>query len=968
MKVLLLLTDLFKSVGGGQTVYRKIVESTPEVEFYYFRVDETPNAMRPANAHAIPLRPQVDVSFLTPPPHNGHFLPPLRDADQFARSVAGKHFDIVEGPDFHTCGGFLKEAFAHHGVKIGRVVLSLHGNISTSIDLNWGSPGDTAGMLKQVELLQFDAADGVYGLSKRYIAEWQSRVPRDVAFLDPIHFLSLNELGEEHTAGPIKPSLFCIGRSERLKGNDLFIELSRWIDPSLYDRAVHIGHGVNVNGVRSDVFLTEMSRSRGLAVQDQGPLSLRELQALFESKALIVLPVRYDTLNLVCLEALFHGCPVVVSERAGVCDYLDEFHPSIPYVKMQFDNIYGSVAAIEDLLANYHKHRGALRKALLKSPPKASSPLDMRAFYESVLAAPPREKTAIAGPPALWGKRAYSESVHRNDFGAGDADLRSVESSIKADELERNGPLLGFLGDAEGVLDRIGQVAGMSERNNDAVIEKMLAIYDRSTSPILRCNLWQELARLERLRGNDAVAVTYELRIMRLLGDNRLGLLPRVTQSLRANRAPEVAEAIEAMFAPEGDREQAVFELLKRRYESLLHYDEKPVAIMDDRRSAESPKVSVIVSLYNAESKLDFFLTMLCRQSLLRSGKVEVILVDSGSPTNEREAFDQFHRRSPFNALYVRSAERETIQAAWNRGIKLAQAPYLVFLGADEAIYPETLALLADELDHNPSVDWVMADSLVTAVEDDGTLNHDIMQYDRAGGTKNHILLDTCYISWVGGMYRKSIHDRCGYYDEDFRGAGDTEFKNRIFPNIKVKHINRLLGLFLNYPEGQTTASSMAEIEDCRAWYLYRTAGGIRYLFEDLPIEEAEALLALTLGYRKSYLSHVSTDMELAVPLARYILKRKPASALARFVATDVEQLQHSLRKLEFINGPIGAAELKARILGAWRDGVLAQERHRAGLIKLGVAALPTYEMINDNRYEQHSWLWKSVSYGLKAS
>jgi hypothetical protein len=240
------------------------------------------------------------------------------------------------------------------------------------------------------------------------------------------------------------------------------------------------------------------------------------------------------------------------------------------------------------------------------------------------------------------------------------------------------------------------------------------------------------------------------------------------------------------------------------------------------------------------------------------------------------------------------------------------------------------------------------------------------MKYDRAGGTKNHIILETCYISWVGGMYRRTIHDRFGYYDEKFRGAGDTEFKNRIFPHIQVKYVDRVLGLFLNYPEGQTTASPMAEIEDCRAWYLFRTPGGVKYLFESQPVHEAEALLALTLGYRKSYVTHLSTDMELAVPLAKYILKRKPASALARFVVNDVAQLQLNARELEFANNPISVAELKARMLSAWRDGVLAQERHRAGLSKLGVAATPSYAVLNDNRYEQHSWLWKSVTHGLK--
>jgi glycosyltransferase involved in cell wall biosynthesis len=469
-----------------------------------------------------------------------------------------------------------------------------------------------------------------------------------------------------------------------------------------------------------------------------------------------------------------------------------------------------------------------------------------------------------------------------------------------------------------------------------------------------------EIARVERLLGNPLIAAAYELRTLRLVGEDRWGILPRLVATLREQGSTNEADAAEALYGSRASAD-AVYRLLTQRLEALRTYKAKPLAIYDDRRTATRPKVAVIVSLYNAADKLKLFLTMLCRQTLLRKGEVEVILVDSGSPTDERTVFEEFYRETPFNALYARSADRETIQAAWNRGIKLVRAPYLVFLGVDETIFPEALAVLAQELDTHPEADWVMSNSLVTEVDEAGLHKNDVMTYERSGAVKDHIVLDTCYVSWVGGMYRASIHERFGYYDEKFRGAGDTEFKNRILPHIRVRFVDRTLGVFLNYPDGQTTASPMAEIEDSRAWYLFRTAGGVRYLFENRPVEDAEDLLLLCLGYRKSYCGHLSSDIELAVPLAHYILWRKPHSALARLVIADLEAMQQSLQNLEFSSTMPDNHELRTAMLKAWLRAALAQERNRIGIEILGRNGSPTYQLMNDNRFEQHSWLWKTV-------
>ena len=363
------------------------------------------------------------------------------------------------------------------------------------------------------------------------------------------------------------------------------------------------------------------------------------------------------------------------------------------------------------------------------------------------------------------------------------------------------------------------------------------------------------------------------------------------------------------------------------------------------------------MSLYNAADKLGFFLTALAQQTLVRRGEVEIILVDSGSPADERAAFEAFHREQPCSILYVRSERRETIQAAWNRGILLARAPYLVFLGVDETLYPEGLEVLTQELDAHPETDWVMANALVTFVNNDGLHANDIMTYNRGGAKKDLARLETTYISWVGGMYRRSIHERFGFYDEEFGCAGDTEFKNRLLSQINVRFIDRTLGLFLNYPEGQTTASPKAEIEDSRAWYLHRTPGGIRYAFENSPIGDVENLLIDALGYRKAYCGHLSSDIEYAYYLASYIIKRAPESAVASALVDDLRDLLAALRSLEFTAetpSTLGGMIKMARI---WRKARRVQERHRA----IGpFQSNATYQVFNDNRYEQHSWLWKS--------
>ncbi len=290
-----------------------------------------------------------------------------------------------------------------------------------------------------------------------------------------------------------------------------------------------------------------------------------------------------------------------------------------------------------------------------------------------------------------------------------------IASRLKQSRYFSDALYVKYLQDSLLSVYRLARVGAAMEGDQKALRNKLDSLYGRAVSPFCRCNFWLDIARIERLLDNDMLAVTYELRLLRLLGRDQFGLLPRVLKTLRDQGFVAEAQAAQILYGDSAHTDENVYRFLKDAYQRNLTKLQLPLEKIDDRRVGEA-KVSVVVSLYNAAPKLKLFLTCLAQQTLVQRGLVEIILVDSGSPDREYEEILAFIESTPLNMVYIRSAERETIQAAWNRGIHIAHAPYLCFLGADETLYPEALETLANELDHDAAVDWVMADSLVTNV------------------------------------------------------------------------------------------------------------------------------------------------------------------------------------------------------------------------------------------------------------
>lgn len=965
MRVFVIAYNIFKNVGGGETVYQHIIRSLPDVEFTYLTENVKQELSHPANAQPITLPPLKEIFVKDQPAFPQNILGQLREADRIARAVAGQKFDIVDIPDYMTFGAYLRSAFRHHSVDVGRIVLAMHGNISTSIHLNYDTLDADVSDIEYNEKMQFICADDAYSISKMYIDEWSQVRHRNVQYIDPMCFVNycMPVLWPQSYSNS-KVNLCCIGRSERIKGNDIFVDINRWISTKNIAGGRHIGSIYRfANGVGSDYHLSNLAKNRSVKVPYEYSKNRDELNKVFSDRTIVVLPTRYDTLNLVVLEALFSGCPVAISNRAGVCRYLDENYPELPYIKIDFADYAGAINKIEDVAADYDAYRRGLYEKLSHIQLNKNTQNQIRNVYESALAHSVNNAAVVINYE--YRKRTFKEHAIQLCRNIGIAKfLKTLKPgkliSMLKDAAKKHLSIskliwIAEIREARNVPKRYWRLSYESENTAEKIYNKIHSVENIHSCRLFHCYAYYELSRLLEKLNNFELMVTYELRAMRLSGRDIYGHIETVVKMLDSQGFVLQAKAVELMYDGKNDAAHSVYDWLKLSYKELQHNPSTDSCdIVRDFRNAKIPRVSVIVSLYNAADKLEFFIKMLLRQTLVSFGEVEFIFIDSCSPMDEYSVLDKYGDK--MNMLYLRSFERETIQKAWNRALPYARGEYITFLGVDEIIYPDALELLSKELDNDPELDWVVGNSLIEAVDMQGVLQRDVMLYDRRGGIKFSSCFDTCYLTYVGGLYRKSVHTRFGYYNENYRGAGDTEFKNRILKHIKVKYIDRTLGIFLDYPQERITASSMAEIEDISAWYIYRTLGGVRYTYELSGIDEIEQTLKWGLIYRKSFRNDQGSDIEYSYYIARYLLERDPDNELARKLLPGLELLLSDLQELDSMRPSLYDNKNMHRLHEIEKDFDAITAAHR-NIVGNGEIC---YTYYNDNRYHQHRWLWPS--------
>ena len=216
------------------------------------------------------------------------------------------------------------------------------------------------------------------------------------------------------------------------------------------------------------------------------------------------------------------------------------------------------------------------------------------------------------------------------------------------------------------------------------------------------------------------------------------------------------------------------------------------------------PTISIITSVFKGDDFIRPFLEDITRQSIFKE-KCELILINPNSPGNEEEVIKEFVEKFPENIVYKRLENDPGIYACWNIAAKMATGEFLTNANLDDRKATNALEILAKDLISRKNVDVVYADNAITNNPNETWENNTAKSlYPTEPFSVEAMLRGNpphCMPMW-----RKSLHDKLGYFEEKYRSASDWEFWLRCtMAGIKMNKVNKPLGLYFFNPKGMST-------------------------------------------------------------------------------------------------------------------------------------------------------------------
>ena len=192
-----------------------------------------------------------------------------------------------------------------------------------------------------------------------------------------------------------------------------------------------------------------------------------------------------------------------------------------------------------------------------------------------------------------------------------------------------------------------------------------------------------------------------------------------------------------------------------------------------------SPSVTVVVPAYNYGRYLPDALESVLSQTLQ---DWECVVVDDGS-TDDTPAVVAAYVARDSRFRYLRQANGGPA-AARNHALRTSSGNYVQLLDADDRLAPEKLRIHASFLDANPDVDLVYSLATFFRTEEPhrilhslhGHLSRPLLQKVNDAGEALERLQEFNITPPVGVLFRRSVTDRVGLFNEASRGCEDWDF------------------------------------------------------------------------------------------------------------------------------------------------------------------------------------------------
>lgn len=268
--------------------------------------------------------------------------------------------------------------------------------------------------------------------------------------------------------------------------------------------------------------------------------------------------------------------------------------------------------------------------------------------------------------------------------------------------------------------------------------------------------------------------------------------------------------------------------------------------------AAHAPKAAIIVRTRNRPGFLANALRDIAAQSFRN---FEVMVVNDGGDQRIVDAIVANHRGLLPRVTVLHRTNSTGMEAASNSGIAGSRSEYLVVHDDDDTWHSDFLHRTITSLEENPSLMGIATRTSII-FEERSELGY--REYDRiplwpelmAVSLSDMLVLNR--IVPISFVYRRSVHDHIGLYDESLPAVGDWEFYLRFLRRWPIEFLpHEPLAFWHQRPHerGASANSMFAAATDHRA---YDRHVRDRYMHPDSPDPQLGLLLQVSGLYRQA--------------------------------------------------------------------------------------------------------------------
>ena len=232
----------------------------------------------------------------------------------------------------------------------------------------------------------------------------------------------------------------------------------------------------------------------------------------------------------------------------------------------------------------------------------------------------------------------------------------------------------------------------------------------------------------------------------------------------------------------------------------------------DKIEPAKKPRVSIITSIYKGDLFIESFMQDITRQTIFKD--CELILINANSPGSEELVIKKYEKKFP-NIVYKKLDKDPGLYGVWNLAIKMAKSDYITNANLDDRRAIDCLEVHAKSLDENPDIDLVFSNFIRTLFPNETFENYTF--YNRTVFTEYTVeLMKEICMPGPAPMWRKSMHEKAGYFDEkEYKIGADFEMWLRaVSKGSKFKFVPGYYCLYFENPTGISTDPKKASAKD----------------------------------------------------------------------------------------------------------------------------------------------------------